>query len=175
MKYKRLISFDFDDTLCHTPKPEEGEKIWKEKTGLDWPYNGWWGRPESIDPEIFYVPLNQWVYAKYLKAVADPDNYVILATGRLKKKEGMLANVMSILNQHNLSFDEVHLNWGGDTYNFKTKLFEEKIEEFGVKEFVMYDDRHEHLIKFEEWASEQNVDVTVVDVIKKEESKYKNI
>jgi hypothetical protein len=175
MKYKRLISFDFDDTLCHTPKPEEGEKIWKEKTGTDWPYNGWWGRPESIDPEIFYVPLNQWVYAKYLEAVADPDNYVILATGRLKKKEGMLDNVMSILNQHNLSFDEIHLNWGGDTYNFKTKLFEEKIEELGVKEFVMYDDRHEHLIKFEEWASEHHVDVTIVDVIKKEETKYKNI
>ena len=41
MAYKRLISFDFDDTLFHTPKPEEGEKIWKEKTGTDWPYSGW--------------------------------------------------------------------------------------------------------------------------------------
>lgn len=172
MSYKRLISFDFDDTLCHTPKPEEGEKIWLEKTGTVWPYNGWWGRSESIDPEIFYVPLNQWVYAKYLEAVADPDNYVILATGRLKKKEGMLDNVMKILNQHNLSFDEVHLNWGGDTYNFKTKLFEEKIEELGVKEFVMYDDRHEHLVRFEEWAAEHPVDVKVVDVVNKKETNF---
>jgi FMN phosphatase YigB (HAD superfamily) len=47
MSYKRLISFDFDDTLFHTPKPEQGEQIWKEKTGTDWPYSGWWGRPES--------------------------------------------------------------------------------------------------------------------------------
>jgi FMN phosphatase YigB (HAD superfamily) len=172
MSYKRLISFDFDDTLCHTPKPEEGEKVWLEKTGTVWPYNGWWGRPESIDPEIFYVPLNQWVYAKYLEAVADTDNYVILATGRLKKKEGMLDNVMKILNQHNLSFDEVHLNWGGDTYNFKTKLFEEKIEELGVHEFILFDDRHEHLIKFEEWAEEQLVDVTVIDVINKTTKKF---
>jgi len=175
MTYKRLISFDFDDTMCHTPKPEEGKIIWKEKTGTEWPYGGWWGRAESINPEIFDIPVNPWVYKKYLEAVSDPDNYVILATGRLKKKEGMLANVMSILNQHNLSFDEIHLNWGGDTYNFKTKLFEEKIEELGVKEFVMYDDRHEHLVKFEEWASEHHVDVTIVDVIKKEETKYKNI
>ena len=51
---------------------EEGEKVWKEKTGTDWPYSGWWGRPESIDPEIFYIPLNQWVYKKYLEAVSDP-------------------------------------------------------------------------------------------------------
>lgn len=31
MSYKRIVSFDFDDTLCHTPKPEEGKIIWKEK------------------------------------------------------------------------------------------------------------------------------------------------
>jgi len=172
MAYKRLISFDFDDTLCHTPKPEEGELIWKEKTGTDWPYNGWWGRSESIDPDIFYIPLNQWVYKKYLEAVSDPENYVILATGRLRKKEGMLENVMKILNQHNLSFDEIHLNWGGDTYNFKTKLFEEKIEELGVDEFVMYDDRHEHLVRFKEWAAEHHVSVKVIDVINKTESTY---
>jgi len=102
MSYKRLISFDFDDTLCHTPKPEEGEKIWLEKTGTVWPYNGWWGRPESIDPEIFEIPLNQWVYKKYLEAVSDPDNYVILATGRLKKKEGMSEHIQTILNKHNI-------------------------------------------------------------------------
>jgi len=174
MSYKRLISFDFDDTICHTPKPEEGQKIWKEKTGTDWPFGGWWGRPESIDPEIFYVPLNQWVYKKYLEAVSDPDNYVILATGRLRKKTGMLENVMSILNQHNLSFDEVHLNWGGDTYNFKTKLFEEKIEELGVHEFILFDDRHEHLIKFEEWAADHHVDVKVVDVVNKKETIFSN-
>jgi FMN phosphatase YigB (HAD superfamily) len=174
MAYKRLISFDFDDTLFHTPKPEEGEKIWKEKTGTDWPYSGWWGRPESIDPEIFHIPLNQWVYKKYLEAVSDPDNYVILATGRLKKKEGMSEHIQTILNQHNLSFDEVHLNWGGDTYNFKTKLFEEKIEELGVHEFVMYDDRHEHLVRFEEWAAEHRIDVKVVDVVNKKETIFSN-
>ena len=172
MTYKRLIAFDFDDTLCHTPKPEEGEKIWKEKTGTDWPYSGWWGRSESIDPEIFNIPVNQWVYRKYLEAVSDPDNYVILATGRLRKKEGMLENITKILNQHNLSFDEIHLNWGGDTYNFKTKLFEEKIEELGVKEFTLFDDRYEHLIKFEEWAEEHHIDVTVIDVINKTTKKF---
>ena len=84
----------------------------------------------------------------------------------------MLENITKILNQHNVSFDEIHLNWGGDTYNFKTKLFEEKIEELGVHEFVMYDDRHEHLIKFHEWAAEHHVTVKVVDVIKKEETVY---
>jgi hypothetical protein len=172
MSYKRLISFDFDDTLCHTPKPEEGKEIWKEKTGTDWPYGGWWGKAESIDPEIFDIPVNPWVYQKYLEAVSDPDNYVILATGRLNKVPDMLNHVKTILNNNNISFDEIHLNWGGDTYKFKTKLFEEKIEELGVKEFVMYDDRQEHLVKFEEWAEEHHVDVKVIDVINKKETNF---
>ena len=49
-------------------------------------------------------------------------------------------------------------------------LSEEKIEELGVHEFVMYDDRHEHLVKFEEWAEEHHVQVTVVDVVNKKET-----
>jgi len=170
MSYKRLISFDFDDTLCHTPKPEEGKIIWKEKTGTDWPYGGWWGRAESINPDIFDIPVNPWVYKKYLEAVADPDNYVILATGRLQKVENMRKYVDMILNKHNISFDEIYLNWGGDTYNFKTKLFEQLIEKLGVNEFIMYDDRSEHLVRFEEWAEEHHVQVTVVDVVNKKET-----
>ena len=175
MKYKKLISFDFDETLCHTPLPEEGKIIWKEKTGTDWPYIGWWGKSESIDLEVFDVRVNPWVYEKYLEAKSNPDAYVILATGRLAKAPKMRENVEKILNKHNLSFDEIHLNWGGDTYLFKKNLFEQTIEKVGSDEFIMYDDRTEHLEKFNEWASEQHVDVIVVDVVKKEENKYKNI
>lgn len=173
MKYKRLIIFDFDGTLFNTPDHANGTRIWKELTGTDWPYGGgWWGKSESIDPDIFYIPLNQWVYRKYLEAVSDPENYVILATGRLRKKEKMQFNINRLLNDNNLVFDEVCLSWGGDTYNFKTKLFEEKSEELGVEEIIMYDDRHEHLVKFKEWAKEQKIKVKIVDVINKEESIY---
>ena len=80
----------------------------------------------------------------------------------------MLKHVETILNNHNLSFDEIHLNWGGDTYNFKTKLFEEKIEELGVKEFILYDDRQEHLVKFEEWSKTIDCEITMIDVVNRE-------
>ena len=163
--YKTLYSFDFDDTLCFTMDPIEGRKIWKEKTGLDFPHPiGWWGKSESLDPEIFYVPKNEWVYQKYLDACGDENSYIIMATGRLEKAPGMRKNVEQILNQHNLSFDEVHLNWGGDTYRFKTTLFEQLIKKTKCEHFVMYDDRHEHLVKFYEWAKEQRCKITIVDV-----------
>jgi hypothetical protein len=110
------------------------------------------------------VAKNEWVYQKYLEACKSEDAYIILATGRLEKVPGMRKNVESILNQHNLSFDEVHLNWGGDTYRFKTTLFEQLIKKTKCDEFFIYDDRHEHLVKFYEWAKEQRCKVTIVDV-----------
>jgi hypothetical protein len=175
MSYNKLVCFDFDGTLCFTPEPIEGEKIFLAKTGNQWPYNGWWGKTESIDMDIFHIPVNQWVYKKYLEAVAEPNTYIILATGRLEKVPGMRENVERILESHNLSFDEVYLNTGGDTYRFKTKLFEDLIEKLGVKEFTMYDDRHEHLVKFETWAIDQPSDVNIVDVVNKKTKTITNL
>ena len=103
MLYKRLICFDFDDTLFHTPLPEEGKIVWKEKTGTEWPYRGWWGKSESIDDEIFDIPKNEWTYQRYLEAVADPDAYVIMATGRLDKVPGMREGVESILRKNTVT------------------------------------------------------------------------
>lgn len=181
---KTLYSFDFDDTLFYTPRMEEGKTIWEEKIGLSWPYNGWWSKAETIDPDIFYIPKNEFVYKKYLEAMVDEKGASILATGRLNKVPGMRENIDKILRLNNISFDElnvisrgngksgVYLNWGGDTYNFKTKLFEELIELTGCEHFIMYDDRHEHLVRFEEWAEEQDCKITVFDVKNKTEKTF---
>jgi hypothetical protein len=185
---KTLYSFDFDDTLCHTPRPEIGKDTWKDKTGIDWPYAGWWGKSESIDPEIFYVPRNEWVYKKYLESSSDENGLKILATGRLNKVPNMRNHVKEILRKNNLEFDEVllipgtdsyptngeegiYLNWGGDTFRFKTKLFEQLIKKTKCDHFVMYDDRHLHITEFREWAKKINCKVTIVDVVNKREYK----
>lgn len=173
--YDKLICFDFDGTMCFTPEPHEGRKIWREQTGFEFPHTGWWGKAESLNTDVFYIPVNDWVLARYQEAVADPKAYVILATGRLQKAVNMRKNVEKILDQHNLVFDEIHLNWGGDTYNFKTKLFEETMAKLKVKEFTMYDDRHEHLVKFKHWAVGQRADINIVDVVNKKITKIENI
>lgn len=188
---KTLYSFDFDDTLCFTPKPENGKLKFKEETGKDWPYNGWWGKSESIDPNIFHIPKNEWVYKKYLEASSDENGFKILATGRLNKVTEMRNHVYQILRNNNLEFDElmvipgnekypdngnngVYLNWGGDTYRFKTKLFEQLIKLKKCDHFIMYDDRYEHITRFKEWAKEQKIKITVVDVVNKKERTFNN-
>lgn len=170
MKHKRLVCFDFDDTLFNTPKPEEGKPLFLEKTGNIWPHRGWWGKSETLDLDIFDIPLNEWVHDKFLEFSEKSENFVILATGRLKKVDGMKENIDRIFKKNEIKFDEVHLNWGGDTLHFKMKLFEQKIESLGVEEFIMFDDRQEHLPHFIEWAKNQSIKITVVDVVNKTET-----
>ena len=172
MKYRKLISFDFDATLFHTALEDEGKTIWKEKTGEKWPYVGWWSKPETLDTTIFDTPLNRPVYNEYLKAVSDSDNFVILATGRIER---LRPQVEAILNKNNLSFDGVFLKRGpGDTLYFKTKLFETFITELKPEEFIMYDDGEEHLVEFKEWAKTMPCDVTIIDVVSMTTTKIKN-
>jgi hypothetical protein len=111
-----------------------------------------------------------------LQKHVDGDKTVILdlSCSGARKVKGIQENVEAILNQHNLSFDEVHLNWGGDTFKFKTTLFENLIKKTKCDHFVMYDDRYEHLVKFYEWAKEQSCDVTIVDVKNKRTRTIKN-
>ena len=157
---KKISIFDFDNTLCLTPEPKEGHPIYKKVTGQDWPHKGWWGREESLDMDIFDIPLNEPVYKKYLHA---SDTYKVLATGRLSK---LRSEVTKILDKYNLVFDEVHLNPGMDTFKFKTDLFEKLIYKFRPDIVTIYDDRQTHLQRFREWTKTKPCDIEIVDVTK---------
>lgn len=167
MIYNKIAVFDLDGTLFNTPEPHEGKIEWLKKKGEVWKFNGWWGHADSLDTDVFYINMNQWVYKRYLEAMEDPNTYVMLATGRLLKAPGMSEAVMNLLKMYDLEFDGIFLNWGGDTYNFKTKLFDQMIGKLKAKELTMYDDRSEHLVRFKEWAKEKNIKINVIDIVNK--------
>lgn len=161
----KLISFDFDKTLCQTPEPEYGKDLYKKLTGQDWPHRGWWGRPETLDLNIFSIPLDEFTYQEYLKYSKDDDCYLILATGRLNKLRN---EVQEVLDSHSLKFDEIHLNPGMDTFKFKSDLFSKLIFKLKPETFIMFDDREEHLLKFETWAKTQPCEIHIIDIVNKE-------
>lgn len=162
---KTLYSFDFDDTLFHTPVPETGKEIWENKTGSKYPHIGWWSKIETLDIDIFDIPKNEWVHEHYRNL--NESDYVIMATGRLNRVVGMRDSVNRILEKHDLKFDEIHLNYGKDTYLYKIELFERLIKETECDKFVMFDDRQEHLEKFIKWGELQDCEVVIMDALNK--------
>jgi len=173
MSIKKIYVFDFDKTLIHTAEPLEGRELWLKETGNQFPHpTGWWSKPESLDLKIFYPAINDYTYKKYyLKAIEEENAHIVLATGRLAK---LKEEVQAVLDFHKLEFDEVHCNWGGETYRFKTRLFESIIRKTPTAtEIVLYDDRHEHLVKFVEWAKDMEakfkIIVTIIDVVNKKQ------
>ena len=96
--------------------PETHKIIYKEKTGEDWPHKGWWGRPESLDMNIFDFKAIPEVKSAYTIERQRPNTMVISLTGRRPK----LSNeVEAILNANGYVFDKYLYNYGKDTLSNK--------------------------------------------------------
>jgi hypothetical protein len=149
----RIAVFDFDGTLANTPLPENGVIEYKEKTGENWPYKGWWGRPESLDTEIFDIDTIPSVISAYKQEKSDPSTLVVMLTGRIKK----LSNeVEKILNQNGLSFDLYEYNNGGSTITSKINTLDDLLNKYeNVESMVLFDDRDEHIPSFELWGEQK--------------------
>jgi hypothetical protein len=167
---KKLISFDFDKTLIMTPLEEEGKLAWEKHYNTHFHKRGWWSHPESLDLKVFQPKPNDWVLEEFLKATSI-DAYVFIATGRIKKLE---ENVKKVLDYNYIfkreisktfGYDDLFTNTGGETFNFKCNLFEKIIEDNpDADEFIMYDDRDEHLDKFCQWAEKQKIEIKIYNV-----------
>lgn len=149
-KIEKISIFDFDKTLVRTPELEEIKKVYKEKTGKEWPYVGCWSKPESLDMEIFNIPLIKDTAIDYSNELLNETTLMVMVTGRLRRLE---KEVKKILKSHNLVFDEYHFNTGGSTLKGKLNTFTKLIEKYPqVKEVELWEDRLEHIPYFEQWG-----------------------
>jgi len=135
-----------DGTLIKTEAPETGKDLWLRKTGSAWPHKGWWGKKETLDLEIFDNNLIEFTHNKYLEYKLDPSNLIVLMTGR---HVGMKNEVLKLLDYHNLKFDLIRLNDGGDTIVAKKRQITELLEQYpDLTEISIYEDRYEHFNEF---------------------------
>ncbi len=156
----KIAIYDFDGTLFGTPLPEEGKPIWLAKTGSEWPHKGWWSKRESLDGEIFDIPLIPEAHESYLEHADDDNVLKIMMTGRIKP----LANqVKKIIEDNGLEFDRYEFCDSGETLEFKLRKLRELREEFpDVTEFVMLDDREPHILEFIEFFDgEEGVELDI--------------
>jgi FMN phosphatase YigB (HAD superfamily) len=148
-KITKLSIFDFDGTLVNTPLPDTGKQQYHDKTGKVWPHEGWWGRHESLDLNVFEMPTLEEVIVDYEKAKTEDSTAVILLTGRMIK---LSDHVKVILDAKGLKFDEYHFNRGGATEDAKKKSMERLLEKYNdVTEMELWDDRLAHIPIFEDF------------------------
>ena len=147
-KITRLAVFDFDGTLLDTPLPtDENKEIYKEKTGEDWPSKGWWSRPETLNQDIFDIPVIKDVISDYKKEKATPNTMVIMLTGRIQK---LSSYVEAVLASKGLKFDGYFYNTGGSTLDNKIHTMETLLKKYPtIKEIHCWDDRMEHIPHFQ--------------------------
>lgn len=146
-KITKIAIWDFDGTLVDTPLPEVGKVTFETKTGKKWPHIGWWGQTDSLDMDIFDMPLINSVKEDYEVLRNDESIYKVMLTGR---RDIMSTKVEEILKSHDLEFDEYHYNTGGKTETVKMRIMSMLISKFPNTQMILWDDRLEHIPLFEE-------------------------
>lgn len=146
-----LDVYDFDGTLVDSPLPEDGKEIWKKKTGGDW-VGGWFSEPDSLNLEVFDIPIISSVISDYKKSKANPQTLRIMLTGRIP---ALSKYVERVLSHYGLTFDDYLYNTGGETGDNKMNHIEMILRyNPGIRNLTMWDDRDEHIPRFQEWGDE---------------------
>ena len=149
---RKLSVFDFDGTTMDTLYPEIGKPMYKNKTGEDWPYKGWWGRKESLDMNVFdFKPIAE-VKSSFQNERSDKNTMVVSLTGR---RPNLSNEVEAILHANGYRFDRYLYNYGSDTLSNKLEQLGKMLQEFpSIKNVELWDDRLSHFITFKQWGND---------------------
>ncbi|MFA5207131.1 MAG: hypothetical protein WC428_00375 [Candidatus Paceibacterota bacterium] len=145
----RFCAFDFDGTLINSPDKESGKITWSEVMGEPFKYQGWWGRPESLDLNVFDIKPFPKVLSILNKDVSTPATYVIVLTSRVVRLRPL---VQAILDVNNIHVDKLDMK--GDERNKGQKILD-YIKKFpDLREVNVYDDRDTDIISYQEIESQ---------------------
>ena len=147
--YEELHVFDFDGTLVNTPIPEDGMRQYYEETGEKWPFQGWWGRAESLAP-----PLTMDAgpaLEEYRASSTRSDVARIMMTGRRSK---LKASVETVMREFNISHCHEHIfnGTGHDTLTYKLNELRRLVAVYKPKRVRIWEDRISHAAAFEEFG-----------------------
>lgn len=172
----KISIFDFDNTLFNSHKREEGEIKYFEETGKPWPFEGWYGRIETLQPPLIPNPIPEsfWIQKtlnSFREDKEDSDVLTVLMTGRPYK---IRHRIQEILKSQELIFDrEIYRGMKGqkgkDTIDIKIHSIETEILNPQSKFLKIYEDRQEHLSIFmtaaKRWKNKFNLEkITIFDV-----------
>jgi hypothetical protein len=141
---KRLAVFDFDGTLMDTPMPDTGKLQWEEKMGKPYPFSGWWGRPESLDLQVFDIKPFPSVLAQLKKEVVTPGTYVLILTSRMEK---LRPEVQAVLDANKIKVDKLDMKRAEGNKGTKVLRYVQQLPD--LKVINVYEDRDIDLEAYE--------------------------
>jgi len=154
-KFKKLYIFDFDGTLFRSPTPPDG-------------YGGdpdtWWSNPDSLgpphveskpDPDMWHPDSAE----RLREALADPDGYVVVMTGRYEKLQD---RIQAILASAGLEPDELITNPEiGNTTRYKRDEMLYLLRQLpNVREVEFWEDKKADLKGYQKAAEKAGVGFT---------------
>jgi len=145
----RLAVFDFDGTLIDSPMPETGKAQWSEKMGKPYPFSGWWGRPESLDLEVFDIKPFPSVLKQLQKEQQTPDTQVIVLTSRMEK---LRPYVEAVLEKNNIVVDKVDMKRAEGDKGVKVLRYVSALPD--LVEINVYEDRDTDIEAYERIKSQ---------------------
>lgn len=157
----KLAVFDFDGTLFDTLDEKTGKLTWLMKTGNEYPHNGWWSKPESLNHNILPIKPYGSILSLLNKYSSNDEYYVVILTNRLEKLRG---EVEEILNKFNVTVDEVILKDGGLTKGDRILDLVNKLK--SIESIEVYDDMQNDISKYKEYSDiipklESDIDMDV--------------
>lgn len=143
--------FDFDMTLVKTPSKEEGVLNYYKHNKVEYPYKGWFSKPESLDMNIHNITMFDNISNLLHPQSIDNKNYLL--TGRIIKLE---KEVKKILGEKLPFFTDVWLSDMSSTLVFKLSKMNYLFDTYGTKAtYNFYDDRLEHISDFHKLFEEK--------------------
>jgi hypothetical protein len=163
----RIVIYDFDGTLFKSPTREEALVIYEKHCfdnaisfAGDFPFTGWWGRPESLEYPTLPKDINPGLFLShvidaYRNDEQDDVTEVILMTGRPVKLKN---RVLEICESNKLFFNRTFFTGqkgtvGSNTGEIKINFIENDIlNDHKIEFFEIWEDRPEHVELFCEKA-----------------------
>lgn len=136
----KLEVFDFDGTLINSPQKEIGIELWSKLKGIPYPYQGWWGRTESLDLTVFDIKPFPKILSILNNAIKDENTLVVILTSR---REKLRKNVEAVLDINMIKVDKLDMKTYEKSKGERLLVYLEYLDD--LKEINVYDDRDSDL------------------------------
>jgi hypothetical protein len=164
MKKIKLAFFDFDGCLADTPNPDFGKNHWGEHHKTTWPYQGWWGRVESMCLDAFKIKTHEPQHQAWTKLYNEGYKTFILTSRQPK----FAPIIQSILIDNEIDIDDIF------TMSHNLTKGERILKEvqgwiadgFQVEHVVFYDDRMKEIVSVQAVVNQLKEFGTTIEIIK---------